>query len=256
MLGSIAGDIIGSPFEHKEKVSPDFPLFGESCRFTDDTVLTVASCKAILDNLPYKETYLDFAKRYPDRGYGKMFTAWFKSIIPVPYNSWGNGSAMRVSPIAYAFDFEESLEQARISAEVTHNHLEGIRGAQATVAAVFIAKSKIEKSFMKKTIVKYFYPVIEGVVLPEECKRDVSCMKLVPQSIEVFLNSKNFEDVIRASVNLGGDTDTRACIAGGIAEAYYGIPDNIVEEVMKRIPDEFKDILIRFYKKYLKKEIQ
>ena len=250
MFGSIAGDIIGSVYEWVRIKTTDFPLFQENSDFTDDSVLTIATAYSILNSTPYAQTYKDFSRRYPGRGYGESFQAWIMSDTLNPYNSWGNGSAMRVSPVGFAFEtIEEVLEQAKQSAEVTHNHPEGIKGAQATALSIFLARNENGKETIRKEITERFNYDLNRTV--EEIRPDYyfneSCQETVPEAIIAFLDSDDYEHSIRLAVSLGGDSDTLACITGGIAEAYYrGVPEQIIEETMKIIPEEFLEILDSF----------
>lgn len=255
LIGAIAGDVIGSYYEFSTMKSTDFPLFnGNSSHFTDDTIMTVANADWLLtgDSLP--GIMQDYGNRYPS-SYGSMFYAWLRADDPQPYNSWGNGSAMRVSPIGWAFEtLEATLEAAKQSAEVTHNHPEGIKGAQATAACVYLARTGKSKQEIKEYIETTF-----GYDLNRTCDEiratyrfDVSCQRTVPESIIAFLESTDFENAIRLTVSLNGDSDTMGAITGGIAEAYYKeVPEYIKKEVLKRLPDEFIEIMQRFYNKYV-----
>lgn len=256
MIGSIAGDIVGSVFERNSIKTTDFPLFIPSSRYTDDTVLSVAVAKAILKEIPYGEAIKDFAQRYPHAGYGYSFYVWAHSEGDRPYNSWGNGSAMRVSPVGFAFDDPEKvLQEARRSAEVTHNHAEGIKGAQATALCVFLARTGEDKQTIKKEIeCRFEYDLNRSLEeIRPSYRFDVSCQGSVPESIIAFLESVSVEDAIRKAISLGGDSDTMACIAGGIAEAYFDdIPEPIVSEVQKRLPAEFLMIIDDFRRRYFR----
>jgi ADP-ribosylglycohydrolase len=250
MFGAIAGDIIGSPYEGLGSKRYDFPLFSNRSCFTDDTVLTIAIALAVLDGVDYAETLRDFGNRYPGRGYGEHFHKWLVDPTIGPYNSWGNGSAMRVSPIGYAFDsLDQVLVEAARTAEVTHNHEEGIRGAQAVALAVFLARNGTTKEDLRKEVSERFGYDMHRTV--EEIRPgyafDVSCQGSVPESIICFLESDDFESSVRSAVSLGGDTDTMACIAGAIAEAFYGdLPGTIMEKVKELLPAEFLQIVSRF----------
>jgi len=250
MLGAIAGDIIGSAFERKPIKTKKFKLFSRYSVFTDDTVLTMAIAKSILDNQEYIDNLIDFGKQYPDAGYGASFNKWIKSWRHQPYNSWGNGSAMRVSAVGFMFSNEkEVLAQAKKSAEVTHNHIEGIKGAQATALAIFLAKSGKSKEEIRESIMQKFdYDLCRCVDdIRPNYKFFVSCQESVPESIICFLDADSYEDTIRNAISLGGDADTMAAIAGGIAEAYYKeIPNEIKMGVYERLPKEFLEILLRF----------
>ena len=251
MLGAIAGDIIGSPYEGRPIKTIDFPLFSEYSTFTDDTVLTVAVADAVMEKTGYARALKDYGRRYPNAGYGMSFYQWLHSAESAPYMSWGNGSAMRVSPVGFAFDTPESvLDEARKSAEVTHNHPEGIKGAQATALAVFLARSGEGKPVIRKEITQRFSYDLDRKLedIRPAYRFDVSCQGSVPEALIAFFESENFEDAVRKAVSLGGDSDTQACIAGAVAEAYYGGIDNhIAGEVRKRLPDEFLNVIDGFY---------
>lgn len=249
MLGVIAGDIIGSWYEFHATKEKEFELFHPKSKFTDDTTLSMAIAKSILDDEPYLDNVVDFGLRYFDVGYGGSFKKWLKGDEHLPYNSWGNGSAMRVSPIAFAFDTEEKvLEEARKSAEITHNHPEGIKGAEATALAIFMARKGKSKEQIRERITTEFEYDLSRTVdeIRPTYKFEVSCQKSVPESIICFLDSNSFEDCIRNCVSLGGDADTMAAIAGGIAEAYYGVPKEIEKKINEYLSDEFVEILKRF----------
>ncbi len=260
MLGSIAGDIIGSVYEWDRIKTTDFPLFQDKCDYTDDSVLTIATTYAILSETSYAQSYKDFSRRYPERGYGGRFQGWIISDTLEPYNSWGNGSAMRVSPVGFAFEsIEEVLEQSKMSAEVTHNHPEGIKGAQATALTIFLARKGNDKETIRKEVSQRFNYDLSRTV--DEIRPNYyfneSCMETVPEAIIAFLDSEDYEHSIRLAVSLGGDSDTLACITGGIAEAYYkGVPEHIVNEVMKIIPDEFIEIIEHFRERYMDKKMK
>ncbi len=254
MLGAIAGDVIGSVYEGHPIKSTRFPLFGPASVFTDDTVLTVAIAHSILEQVDYASSLKDFGRRYPDAGYGASFYHWLYSPDDKPYNSWGNGSAMRVSPIGFAFgSMEQVLSEARNSAAVTHNHPQGIKGAQATALAIYLARTGSTKADIKHHISERFSYGL-GRRLDEIRPGygfDVSCQGSVPESIIAFLESNDVEDAIRNAISLGGDSDTMACIAGGIAQAYYKeIPPAIVSGVRSRLPGEFLHIVDVFNARY------
>lgn len=257
LLGAIAGDVIGSVYEFRPFKGTDFNLFWDSSEYTDDTVMTVANADWLLTGDSLLGIMQEYGNRYPMAGYGGMFYNWLKSRDPKPYNSWGNGSAMRVSPVGWAFDtLEETLEAAKLSAEVTHNHPEGIKGAQATAACIWMARKGKSKQEIKEYVESVF-----GYNLNRTCDEirmtyqfDESCQGTVPESIIAFLESTDYESAIRLAVSLGGDADTMGAITGGIAEAFYGeVPEHIRKEVMKRLPTEFIDIMQRFYKKFVEK---
>jgi len=250
MFGAIAGDVIGSVYEYEEEKSVEFPLFVRESTFTDDSVLTVATASAILDATPYDAAYLAFGRRYPFAGYGGSFIEWLQLADPRPYNSWGNGSAMRVSPVGWALDTrEEVLREAGRSAAVTHDHPEGIKGAQATALAVFLARSGASKEEIRDELTRLFSYNLRRSI--EEIRPtyqfDVSCQGSVPEAIVAFLDSTDFESAVRLAVSLGGDADTQAAIAGAIAHAFYRhVPAPIVEGVRARLPAEFLDVIDRF----------
>lgn len=255
MIGAIIGDVIGSVFEFNNHRSKEFLLFCANSDFTDDSVLTFATAKVLLDGGDYSETYQRFARAYPHRGYGGRFGWWIMQDDPRPYNSFGNGSAMRVAPVGFAFaDAESTLAEAKRSAEVTHNHPEGIKGAQAVALAIWMARQAEEKAAIRQAIEQKFgYDLSRNCDLIREVNEfNETCQGSVPEAITCFLESTDFEDCIRLSISIGGDSDTIACIAGGIAQAYYGdIPDWIVAETRARLPMEFLEILDRFEVRYM-----
>lgn len=254
MLGAITGDIIGSVHEHAGTKSRDFPLFVEGCRFTDDTVLTIAVAAKLLYGGNYTELFHDYYHAYPHVGYGGNFIRWAGPRQSTPYNSWGNGSAMRVSPVGFACgSLEAVLGEARRSAQVTHNHPEGIRGAQATAVAVFLARNGRSKAAIKTHIEREFgYDLGQSLdEIREEYRFDVSCQGSVPQSIRAFLESDSYEDAVRNAISLGGDADTMACIAGGIAEAFYGgIPQEIRARALLLLDDRLRSVADQFTRRY------
>lgn len=254
MLGAIAGDIIGSVFEWSPCKDKTFDLFSNNSRFTDDTVLTLAIAHSILDGIPYQESVLKYARQFPNAGYGASFKAWFESNVQQAYNSWGNGSAMRVSPIGFAFDnLEEVLLESEKTAAITHNHPEGIKGAQATASAVFLARSGLLKEEIKKYIEGRFSYNLSKTVdeIRQDYKFDVSCQGSVPESIIAFLESSSYEDTIRNAISLGGDADTQACIAGGIAQAFYrSIPKTIIDKIKEILPNDQWELMERFNEKF------
>jgi ADP-ribosylglycohydrolase len=254
MIGAITGDIIGSVNEHRPIKTTRFPLLTAESRFTDDTVLTVAVAAAILDKRDYGEVIVDFATRYPRAGYGRSFKQWVQSWEHEPYGSCGNGSAMRVSPVGFAFNTVASvLREAKRSAQVTHNHPEGIKGAQATALAIFLARTGKTKNQIKKELISRFGYDLERKLddIRPAYSFDVTCQGSVPESIIAFLESDSYEGAVRNAVSLGGDADTQACIAGGIAQAFYGeIQQELVREVLGKLPAEFIGIWDRFREKY------
>jgi ADP-ribosylglycohydrolase len=255
MLGAIIGDIVGSVFEWDNIKTTQFPFFSPKGFFTDDTVLTVATAKALLSNISYTEAYQDFSRRYPGRGYGGNFQYWIYADDPQPYNSWGNGSAMRVSPVGFAFDSVEAvLEEAQRSAAVTHNHLEGVKGAQAAALAILLARQGHPQSEIRTEIANRFDYNMDRSLdqIRPVYTYDVSCQGSVPEAIIAFLESTDFEDAIRKAISIGGDSDTIACITGGIAEGFYGgVPDELAEQAYTYLPEEFIEIIEAFQGKYL-----
>ncbi len=250
MLGAIAGDIIGSRFEHARIKSKEFELFNRQSVFTDDTVLTIAVADSLLHKIPYHKKFREYFHYYPAAGYGGRFRRWARSPKPAPYGSYGNGSAMRVSPIAWHYDsLSDVLNEALHSAEMTHNHPEGIKGAQAVAAAIYLARKGSSKDEIKSYIEEQFnYDLSSNInAIRENYGFEISCQKSVPQAIIAFLESIDFEDAVRNAVSLGGDSDTLACMAGGIAEAFYGgIPTDIAEETLRRLDERMNDIYTQF----------
>jgi ADP-ribosylglycohydrolase len=254
MIGAIAGDIIGSVYEANPIKTTDFPLFRELSRFTDDTVLTVATAYALINGVDYASVYRTFGRAYPRAGYGGTFINWLMIDDAPPYNSWGNGSAMRISPVGFAFEsMAEVLQEAEKSAAVTHNHQEGIKGAQATALAVFLSRKGSTKVEIRQAISdKFEYDLNRSI---EEIRPsyffDVSCQGSVPEAIIAFLESDDVESAIRLAVSLGGDSDTLACIAGGIAHAFYKIiPREMERGVRSRLPEEFLNVIDFFLERY------
>jgi ADP-ribosylglycohydrolase len=253
VIGAIAGDIIGSIYEQLGIKTKQFPLFDPRCRFTDDTVLTVAVADVLLHGGGYADRFLQYYSRYPRAGYGFNFHIWARSDDPCPYNSFGNGSAMRVSPVAYAFDrIDQVRREAVRSAEVTHNHPEGIKGAEATASAVFLARHKVARDEIRSYVESEFGYDLSRT--PDEIRPeyafDVTCQGTVPAAVSSFLHSEDFEDAVRNAVSLGGDSDTLACIAGSIAGAYYGVPVHIQEEVNSRIDDQLRSVIGDFSRRF------
>ena len=256
MLGAIIGDIVGSTREWHNIKTTNFELVPLGSRFTDDTVMTLAVAEWLMqDALHRPETLVACMQRlgrqYPDAGYGRSFKQWIWSENAQAYHSYGNGSGMRVSPVGlYARTLKEALELARITASVTHNHPEGIKGAQAIAACVFLKKYGKSDAIIRRFISDYIKYNLHFRLadLRPQYTFDVTCQGSVPESIIAFLASENYEDAIRKAIWLGGDADTMACIAGGIAEAYYGeIPEYLMDEAMKKLPQQFKDIITAFY---------
>jgi len=252
MLGAIAGDMIGAPYERISTKSKDFPAVVSD--FTDDTVLTVAIADWILHNTDCAATLKAYARKYDNLPYGGSFRGWFNSADSKPYHSFGNGSAMRVSPVGFACgNVDEVLNLARRSAEVTHNHPEGIKGAQATALAVFMARTGISKEDIRSEISTRFGYDLGRTV--DEIRPgyyfDVSCQGSVPEAIIAFLDSDSYLDAVRNAISLGGDADTMACIAGGIAQAWYGkLPGRIVAAVRAQLAPDLLEVVDRFNAAY------
>lgn len=258
IIGAICGDIIGSTREFYPIKTKDFELFTRGSGFTDDTVMTLAIANWLIEDKTSKDVLIKelqrFGNRYPNAGYGRMFMGWISEENPRPYGSWANGSAMRVSPCAWVADsLEEAQDLAYKSAAVTHNHPEGIKGALATVDAIYLARIGADKNEIKDHIeTRYEYDLNRSV---DEIRQfysfDVSCAGSVPESIICFLEADDFEDTIRNTVSLGGDADTQAAIAGGIASAYWDVPDNIVDDSVNRLDDFLLDVLMEFEDKFM-----
>lgn len=257
MLGAITGDIIGSVYEFEAHKTKEFCLFTDQSTFTDDTILTVAVADVLLHGGSYVEAFKQFYRRYPhpSGGYGARFQAWASSPDSEPYNSWGNGSAMRVSPVAYVHsDMDAVLQTAKETAMVTHNHPEGIKGAQATAAAIFLARQGQSKLTIKQYVETQFgYNLSRSLdEIRPLYQFNESCQKTVPEAIIAFLESTDFTDAIRNAVSLGGDADTLTCITGGIAEAFYGgVPDAVLERVWGILDDPLKEIIVQFKAVYM-----
>lgn len=254
LLGAVSGDVIGSVYEFSRQKQYDFPLFGSESRVTDDSVLTIAIADAILHERSYLDCIREYARAYPDSGYGGFFRKWMYSNDPQPYNSFGNGSAMRVSAVGWAFDtVEQVLSEAERSAAVTHNHPEGIKGAQATGLSILLARKGESKETVRQEVASRFGYNLDRRVAEIRLTYEFteSCQETVPEAIIAFLESDNYEDAIRKAISLGGDADTLAAITGAIAEAYYGgVPAEIVAEVRKRVPAELWGVIEEFSRKY------
>jgi ADP-ribosylglycohydrolase len=259
MYGAILGDMIGSPYEFDlSGKTKDFPLFIPGSRFTDDTVMTVAVAEALMDTLgqgeeeilrALTESMRRWGRRYPAAGYGGRFDQWLASPDPKPYHSWGNGSAMRVSSAGWLFDtLEETRQAAARTARVTHDHPEGIKGAEAAASAVFLARAGAGKGEIRDYIARQF-----GYDLSRTCDEirpdyrfDVSCQGTVPEAVIAFLEAESFEDNLRTAVSLGGDCDTLTCISAAIGEAFWGVPEELKEECRKRLPEDMLRVADRF----------
>lgn len=257
LMGAICGDIIGSAYEFNHTKEPDFRLFTPFSWFTDDTVCSIALADAINNEDDYGKRLQKWCRSYPDSRYGGRFRRWIASESPQPYNSWGNGSAMRVSAAgAFAGNLDEAMSLAKESAIVTHNHPEGIKGAQATAVAIYFALRGMSKEEIKSMIEKGFgYDLSRDYFdIQHTYKFDVSCQGSVPEAIIAFLQSTDYESAIRLAVALGGDADTQAAIAGGIAAAYYGeIPEHILSECTGILPDDMKEVIEQFNNKLVAK---
>ena len=263
MYGAILGDIIGSPYEFdRGGKTKDFPLFSENSAFTDDTVMTIAVAEAFLDMRMGEDDEVTFdslvyylrewGRKYPDAGYGVRFSRWLWDRSPKPYGSFGNGSAMRVSSVGWLFeDLQMTRAMARLSAAVTHDHPEGIKGAEATASAIFLARTGCTKAEIKAYIEENFcYNLSRTCDEIRPGYRHVeSCQETVPEAITAFLEGESFVDVIRTAVSLGGDCDTLTAIAGSIAEAFYGVPEVLKSECRKRLPEQMREVLRRFDEK-------
>ncbi len=250
LLGAICGDIIGSAYEWYSVKDTNFDIFTPQSRFTDDTVCSIAIADSLLNKKPFDSSLQYWCRKYPHAGYGGNFRRWICTSNPAPYNSWGNGSAMRVSSIgAYAESIDEVMSLAKASAAVTHNHPEGIKGAQATAVAICLALTGYSKKQIKQTLESRFgYDLSRRYCdIQPKYSFEVSCQKSVPEAIIAFLEGSDYESVVRLAVAYGGDADTQAAIAGGIAAAYYGeIPKAILNECMQRVPMEMKKVINDF----------
>ena len=253
MLGAVAGDIIGSVHEFAATKSVDFDLFVPASTFTDDTVLAVAVADCLLNGVDYVDTFRKYAADYPNAGYGLRFSRWVSSGRREPYNSFGNGSAMRVPAVGYAFDaLDDVLAEAARSARVTHNHPEGVRGAKAT-AAVFMARRGDTKQQIREELQAMFaYRLSDRLDdIRPAYEFDESCQVTVPAALIAFFESSDYEDAVRKAISLGGDADTLACITGAVAEAHYGgVPQHIAARAMDTLDDRLRDIVVRFRTRY------
>ena len=261
MYGAILGDIIGSPFEFdRGDKTKDFKLFSRRSHFTDDSVMTLAVCEALLkvgQDATVKEiedavisSMQSWGRRYPHEGYGGYFRCWLTARHPEPYNSFGNGSAMRVSAVGWLYDsLENTRTVAKATANVTHNHPEGIKGAEATASAIFMARNGSSKEEIKKYIENEFHYDLNRTLneIRPSYHMDETCQKTVPEAIIAFLEARDFEDAIRNAVSLGGDTDTLVAITGSIAEAYFGISETLISECRNRINKDMRDVIDTFY---------
>lgn len=260
MLGAIIGDIVGSRFERFDKsVQPktkDFEFFGSGCHITDDTVLTVALAESILTGEPYKDVMVKYYNCYPNAGYGKSFAQWAQDPNRKPYNSWANGAAMRISPAAWAYDWEVLDNAVFEFTYITHNHEEAIKGATAITEIIKLAINDFSKNEILESLANgYNYDLTKHTnLIRPYFKFDVSCKETVPVCIRSFIDSEDYEDAIRIAVSLGGDTDTNACITGSMAEAYYKI--DLWEKYGDILSDKYLNknlvsIIDQFRKKYV-----
>ena len=258
MLGAIIGDIVGSKYEFNNTFDYNFKMFGDGCDFTDDTICTVAIADAILNKRSYAESLHDWCRRYPSPkgSYGGRFAAWVHSDNPQPYNSFGNGSAMRVSPVAWLFDdLSQVLEEAEKTALPTHNHPEGIKGAQAVAHAIWHFRKSKEGNLPKdevleafRNIAQHYYEDFETRDYPQGVF-DETCMDAVPLSLYLIEKSKDFEDAIRLAISHGGDSDTIGAIVGSIAEARFGIPSEMKEKALDYLSNDMRQIYYQFEEK-------
>lgn len=262
MLGAIIGDIVGSRFEFNNTNKTDFELFTPECSFTDDTICTVAVADAILRGVSFEQSLLEWCRKHPNPkgAYGGSFGRWVHSLHPAPYNSFGNGSAMRVSPCGWLPRMDEVMLNARKSAECTHNHPEGIKGAECVALCVALSRKhyhNVSKIGWSKERIKQLVTERYGYNLDQTCDEirrtntfNETCQVTVTQAIVCFLESTDFESAIRLAVSIGGDSDTIAAITGGIAEAYYGIPQPIIEKALSYLDLDMKNTVTKFREKY------
>jgi ADP-ribosylglycohydrolase len=250
MLGAIVGDIVGSIYEFNNHRSKDFPFFGPRCCFTDDTVLTVALADVHLNGGNYAAALRRYGALYPDESYGNRFRRWLGDPSMGSYHSFGNGAAMRISPAGWAYStLDETLKRAREFTAVTHDHPEGIKGAEATAGAIWMGRHGKSKVEIQEWVVRH-----TGYDLTRTCDQirpeyqfNETCQETVPEALIAFLESTDFEDAIRLAVSLGGDTDTLACITGGVAEAFYGgVPKEIEREALSRLDARLRDVTTLF----------
>jgi ADP-ribosylglycohydrolase len=250
MLGALVGDIVGSVYEWENHRSKDFPLFIDRSFFTDDSVLTVALADVVLNGGDFAAAMRRYGRLYPNAGYGGMFRRWLSKPGMGAYNSFGNGAAMRISPAGWAYPtLEETLKRAREFTAVTHDHPEGIKGAEATAGAIWMGRHGASKPDIKAWVLRH-----TGYDLGRTCDEirptyqfNETCQRTVPEALTAFFESTDFEDAIRLAISLGGDSDTLACITGGVAEAFYkGVPPAIEREAMARLDDPLRDVVTRF----------
>lgn len=256
MLGAIAGDVIGSYYEHFPTKSRKFYLFRDESEFTDDTVLTCAVAECLLTGRDLVTLLQDYCRRYPDAGYGAAFLTWVRTGGREPYGSWGNGSAMRVSPVGWvANHLDEAIELATRSASVTHNHPDGIRGAVAVAGSILLARQRATRDDIRAFVSGHCGYELTHMLgeIRDRYSFDVSCSGSVPESLLAFLESVDFESAIRNAVSLGGDADTMACIAGAIAEAFYGgVPKEIEMETLSRLDPDIRQVVGAFQERFVR----
>lgn len=262
MIGAIIGDIAGSRFEFNNHKSKQFFLITPQCYFTDDTVMTCAVAEALMTKKDDEtlqsasiRTMHDIGKRYPNCGYGTYFYMWIMNDLERPYNSLGNGAGMRISPVPFAFDDHDAMLKAAVAVtEVSHNHPEGIKGALAVADVIWMARQKKTFDEIRKVVNEKYYKLdFTCDEIRPTYKHVETCMESVPQAVEAFLESKSFEDAIRTAISIGGDSDTIACMVGGMAEAYWGVPDDIRVLAEKHLDNRLLDIVKRFELKYQEK---
>lgn len=249
MLGALAGDIIGAPYERQGVRTTAFPLFAAGSRPTDDSVLTLATADALLRGEGYAAAYRRWGRRYPNAGYGGMFFRWLAEDDAGPYGSFGNGSAMRVSPVGWFFDdLDTVLAEATASAAVTHDHPEGVKGAQATAVAIFRARTGVDPAAITAELeARFAYDLSQPWEAVHAAHRwDVTCQGSVPPALQAALGATDFEDALRRAISLGGDADTQACIAGALAEALWGVPETIERGVRGRLTEDMETVLDAF----------
>ena len=255
MLGAIIGDIVGSPYEFANTSNPRFPLFSKQSEFTDDTICTIAVADALLTGEGFGSALRRWGRKYPNPkgAYGGSFNAWLHAMNPMPYNSWGNGAAMRVSPVGWAFKSEaETLRAALASAAPTHNHVEGLIGASVVACAIYLLRTMNQPSFLNgevAALVEASYGKDWATHVPPRGVFDETCQGCVPLAFLICCESDSFEEAIRRAVLYGGDSDTLAAIVGSLAEARWGIPHDIKEQALSMLPEEMVDVIVKFKSK-------
>jgi len=255
MRGALTGDIVGSIYEWNNIKTTEFPLFQDHCHFTDDSVLTIALAESILTGEGYEVLMKRYFARYPDAGFGGSFRRWALGASSGPYGSWGNGSAMRISPAGWAFNsIEQVLKKAEEYSSLTHDHPEGIKGAQAVAAAIYLGRTGSSKQEISRYVAESF-----GYDLTRSCDQirpeysfDVSCQGTVPQALTAFLESTDFESAIRLAISLGGDSDTLACITGAVAQAFYGgVPQPIARRTLDFLDEPLRRVTLEFEERFV-----